>query len=90
MLTQLHTAFSRESASKVYVQHLMLQDQVRVHLKQLVLEQGAYVYVCGATAMGADVMKAFIALLDEKEDVAHMYIKQMQEAGRYVQELWSV
>lgn len=72
------------------MQHLMLQDQVRVYLKQLVMEQGAYVYVCGATAMGADVMKAFTALLSDSEDDAHTYIKQMQEAGRYVQELWSV
>eukprot|EP01036_Dinobryon_divergens_P034668 gene34668-44829_t len=90
VLTSLYTAFSREGASKVYVQHLMLQDQVRVYLKQLVLEQGAYVYVCGATAMGADVMKAFTALLNDSEDAAHTYIKQMQETGRYVQELWSV
>ena len=72
------------------MEYSLWKETVRAHLKQLVLEQGAYVYVCGATAMGADVMKAFTALLDEKEDVAHTYIKQMQEAGRYVQELWSV
>ena len=85
VLTQLHTAFSREGASKVYVQHLMLQDQVRVYLKHLVLEQGAYVYVCGATAMGATFNALSIAYLYIIVNIASIPLKGTNNLAIIVQ-----
>lgn len=53
LLTHLHTAFSRDGAEKVYVQHRM-----REHAAELWawLEDGAHFYVCGdAKRMAKDV-----------------------------------
>jgi NADPH-ferrihemoprotein reductase len=55
-ITMLQTAFSREQAHKVYVQHLIEQQGETVW--QAVAKQEGHVYVCGATRMGSDVMSA--------------------------------
>lgn len=93
VLTKLHTAFSRDAKEKVYVQHLMVQPETAQELLGLLLNQGAYIYVCGATAMGADVMAAFIKILQEQNNMstaqATSFIKELQDKGRYVQELWT-
>ena len=56
-LTGLHTAFSREGAQKVYVQHVIEERGEEVW--QLLGKEDVRVFVCGATAMGVDVMAAF-------------------------------
>lgn len=93
VLTSLLTAFSRESKQKVYVQHLMKEESNATQLLDLVQQKGAYVYVCGATAMGADVMTAVVQLLQSKGGMSNTaatdYIKDLQQQGRYVQELWT-
>lgn len=67
MLTELHTAFSREDPAKekkhkVYVQHRMLEQGDR--LARLLLQEGAYLYVCGdAENMARDVHQALRQLL---------------------------
>lgn len=69
MLTELHTAFSREDPQakekkkdKVYVQHRMLEQGDR--LARLLLQEGAYLYVCGdADNMARDVHQALRQLL---------------------------
>lgn len=81
---------------KVYVQHLIESE---VNAKKLieVLDNGGYIYLCGATAMGADVMETIINILIKyksndgiaNKEQAHAYLKTLQENGRYVQELWS-
>ena len=43
-LTQLHLAFSRDQAHKVYVQHLLEQNSQEVWK---LLENGGHIYVCG-------------------------------------------
>lgn len=62
VLTKLHTAFSRERQTKVYVQHLLVEQ---AHGEELIadLDAGAYVFVCGATKMGVDVMEAITSVL---------------------------
>lgn len=99
VLTQLHTAFSRDGPKKVYVQHLLAQhaadllELLDVDKKSKSSSAGAYVYVCGATSMGNDVMAAFVSMLQEHKKMsktdATNYIKELQDCGRYVQELWS-
>jgi len=92
-LTSLHLAFSREQKEKVYVQHIMAQPQISEKLWSLLDTKRAYVYVCGGTRMGTDVHKALVDLImangGMKEDDAHAYVKNLQNDGRYVQELWS-
>jgi len=55
--------------------------------------EGAYVYVCGATAMGTDVMAAINSILQKHKGMssseASACVKDLQEKGRYVQELWT-
>ena len=90
-LSALHTAFSRAQADKVYVQHLLAQPANRAALLAD-LDQGGHVYVCGATKMGADVLEAVLQLLAGREggsrQAAQAELKELQRAGRYVQELW--
>ncbi|CAN0097689.1 unnamed protein product, partial [Ectocarpus sp. 4 AP-2014] len=63
-LSKLSTAFSRDASEKVYVQH-----RIREHgaeLSRLMLEQGAYVYVCGdGNAMAQGVHRALVEALVE-------------------------
>eukprot|EP01033_Poteriospumella_lacustris_P006961 gene6962-5019_t len=93
-LTELHTAFSRDGARKVYVQHLMTEDAARgAHLVKMLVDQGGSLYVCGATAMGTDVMNAVVQLLKThqklSQEEATAMVKKLQEKGRYIQELWT-
>ena len=78
---ELFTAFSREQKDKVYVQNVIAKESAMV--KDLVQSQGAWVYVCGATAMGAEVVKAI------KDVVGEEAVKKMQDDGKLIQELWA-
>ena len=93
-LTELHTAFSRESAHrKIYVQDLMLEQASKIW--QLVSrdKKPAHFYVCGGTSMGNDVKKALHDVMvregDMSSDAAYTMLKRMVSEGRYVAELWS-
>jgi NADPH-ferrihemoprotein reductase len=91
-LTALRTAFSREpGCAKVYV-----QDVLREHATETwtaLAQHGAYVYVCGGTAMGADVQTAVADICVSEgglsSDAAKAFLQSLQKDGRYVQELWS-
>jgi sulfite reductase alpha subunit-like flavoprotein len=90
-LSAVVTAFSREKGQpKVYVQHRLKEDGDHVH--QL-MASGAYVYICGATAMGRDVVAVLTELLSVKGGLdaaaAAAAVKRMAAEGRLVQELWS-
>ena len=90
VLTAYHTAFSRHGQQKVYVQHKLLEQGQAVWD---LLQQGAHVYVCGATRMGADVHRAFVDIAQKCGELrasdAEAYVKSLSGEGRYVQELWS-
>lgn len=92
-LTSLQLAFSREQASKVYVQDVMKRPENASSLCKMVLEEGAYVYVCGATGMGQSVLEAFTHIFSEEKGItvaaASELIKGLQKNHKYVQELWS-
>ncbi|CAM9666581.1 unnamed protein product [Laminaria digitata] len=89
-LDKLRLAFSREGASKVYVQHLLREDAAEVWD---LLQGGAYVYVCGGTRMGTDVHNELSRIARELglmgEEQAKQFLKVLHTDGRYVQELWS-
>lgn len=93
VLTELHVAFSREQKQKVYVQHLIKRPGDADSITSLLSDHGAYLYVCGATAMGNDVHEALVTIFQDKKgmtsEAATAFLKDLQHGGRYVQELWS-
>ena len=92
VISHLHLAFSREQEKKVYVQHLISRPENAQALMSD-LDQGGYIYVCGATGMGVDVMEAIVKVIMEqktlKKEAAVEFVKDLQKKGRYVQELWT-
>jgi sulfite reductase alpha subunit-like flavoprotein len=86
--TRVHSPCSRV---QVYVQDRLREDGARVwrHLSG----GGAHVYVCGGTAMGADVQAAFADIAANHgaldADDARAFMQRLHAEGRYVQELWS-
>lgn len=90
VLTRLDTAFSRDTAQKVYVQHKMLE-----HSKELFewIEKGAYFYVCGDKEhMAKDVNDALITVIEKEglmtREAAESYLKDMQKQGRYQRDVY--
>ena len=90
VLTRLETAFSRDTAEKVYVQHKMLENS-----KELFewLENGAYFYVCGDKQyMAKDVHNTLIDVIEKEgkmaREAAEAYLNDMQEQGRYQRDVY--
>jgi len=92
MLTKLEVAFSREQSQKVYVQHLLQREPDRDALIANI-DAGGYIFVCGGTTMGTDVMETIVSAVQTKKALsrgaAETLVKDLQLKGRYVQELWS-
>ena len=90
VLTRLSTAFSRDQAEKIYVQHRMLEEGEELWRW---LAQGAHLYVCGdAKRMAADVEHALCEVVARhgamaKEDAAR-HVKEMAKAGRYQRDVY--
>jgi sulfite reductase alpha subunit-like flavoprotein len=70
----------------------MAQDQQAREIIQD-LDEGGYIYVCGATAMGSDVNEALMYILKKHKNFSQEravdFLQGLQKQGRYVQELWS-
>ena len=93
-LTELITAFSREGAEKVYVQHKLAARAEEV--AKMVMAPGAHVFVCGDGAgMAKDVHAALCAALEAHADgiadskAAAAALTAMTKEGRYVRDIWS-
>lgn len=90
----MHVAFSRDDGTKkVHVQHLF--EQHAAELRKLILEDGAYVYVCGnAHRMAKDVSKtmAVVVSVDDKfggnVENAEAYLKNLKAQGRWSEDVW--
>ncbi|GAB5369942.1 hypothetical protein AAMO2058_001449400 [Amorphochlora amoebiformis] len=91
VLSELHTAFSREGKDKVYVQHLMRKNAASINK---LLMDGGSVYVCGGTAMGREVKETLIQIVKEEggqsKEEALKFVDGLSKKGKYIQELWSV
>jgi len=92
-LTEMHCAFSRlEAQPKQYVQHLMARPGDAKALWALLHAQGAHLYVCGGTSMGADVQEAVGKIAGAElggAAKADAWVNGLKAQGKYVQELWS-
>jgi sulfite reductase (NADPH) flavoprotein alpha-component len=89
-LHRLDTAFSRDQAEKIYVQHRMIEHGAQLWAW---LEEGARFYVCGdATRMAKDVDAALRRVVEDHggmtaED-ADAYVTSMTREKRYVRDVY--
>lgn len=89
-LTQLSTAFSRDQAEKIYVQHLMIKQGGQLWAW---LEEGAHFYVCGdAVRMARDVDAALREVIERHgglgREAATAYIENLKAARRYQRDVY--
>lgn len=89
-LNRLDLAFSRDQASRVYVQHKMLDYGADVWRW---LDDGAHFYVCGdATRMAKDVDAALTSIIEKhggmSHEKAHEYKRELVAEKRYVRDVY--
>ncbi|KAI4720775.1 cytochrome P450 reductase 1 [Aureobasidium sp. EXF-10727] len=88
---EMLTAFSREGAQKVYVQHLLKQRAAEI---DRLLQQKAYFYVCGDAAnMAREVNTVLGQIIAEQrgisESKAEDIVKAMRNSNAYQEDVWS-
>ncbi|MCJ1411622.1 NADPH-cytochrome P450 reductase [Ptychographa xylographoides] len=89
---ELVTAFSREHAQKVYVQHRLKEHAKEVN--DLIQNQKANFYVCGDAAnMAREVNQVLVGLIAEERGIAvekaEEIVKAMRSSGQYQEDVWS-
>ncbi len=89
-LAKLTTAWSRDQAEKIYVQHKLLENSAEIYAW---LEQGAIVYVCGdASRMAVDVDKALHSIIEKEggktPEEAVAYMAAFKDAKRYRRDVY--
>lgn len=90
VLTKLHTAFSRDTTRKVYVQDKMQENAAELYDW---LERGAFFYVCGdAGRMAKDVENALLDVIAKGSNStlehAAEYLAAMKKAKRYQRDVY--
>jgi len=90
VLTRLDTAFSRDQAHKLYVQHRIVERGDELFRW---LEGGAHVYVCGdAKRMAADVDAALAEVVARNGRIdgpaARSYLARLASEGRYRRDVY--
>jgi sulfite reductase (NADPH) flavoprotein alpha-component len=90
VLTHLDTAFSRDQADKIYVQHRMLEQGEQLWQW---LQQGAHFCVCGdASRMAKDVDAALKTIVRTHgkmtAEAAADYVAKMAQEKRYVRDVY--
>jgi NADPH-ferrihemoprotein reductase len=88
---EMLTAFSRDGAQKVYVQHLLKQRAAEI---DRLLQQKAYFYVCGDAAnMAREVNTVLGQIIAEQrgisESKAEDIVKAMRNSNAYQEDVWS-
>ncbi len=89
-LTRLDTAFSRDQAEKIYVQHRMIEQAAELWAW---LEDGAHFYVCGdASRMAKDVDAALHIVIQtaggKTEEEAATYVANLESTKRYQRDVY--
>lgn len=87
---RVETAFSRDHAQKMYVQHKMEEHGEELYKW---FEDGSYIYVCGdAQQMAKDVESTLHAIIQKygsKDDrEAKEYIKRLRQQKRYLRDVY--
>ncbi|HXE67018.1 MAG TPA: assimilatory sulfite reductase (NADPH) flavoprotein subunit [Rhodanobacteraceae bacterium] len=88
-LHRLDLAFSRDQSEKTYVQHKLREHGRDVYAW---LENGAHLYVCGATTMARDVEKALRDVIVQAgardAEAADEYIVALRDERRYARDVY--
>lgn len=89
-LLKISTAFSRDQADKVYVQHRMLEAAPELYQW---LEDGAVLYVCGDLHhMAKDVDVTLHKIVQQQgslsEESAKEYVKKLRQSKRYLRDIY--
>jgi len=86
----LHTAFSRQTNQKVYVQHVVQNTASSVWK---ILEGGGYIYICGDAAnMAGDVHRQLIKIIQEygnlEAEASEKWLIDLEHKKRYQKDIW--
>jgi sulfite reductase (NADPH) flavoprotein alpha-component len=89
-LTRIDTAFSRDQADKIYVQHRMRENAAEIWRW---LEAGAYFFVCGdARRMAKDVDAILRKIVQEQSgksaESANEYVEKLKNEKRYKRDVY--
>lgn len=88
-LARIDLAFSRDQQPKVYVQQRVREQGRSVYAW---LQEGAHVYVCGSIAMGREVHRALLDVLQAHAgldaEAAEAFLRELQKAGRYSRDVY--
>lgn len=90
LLSRVNLAFSRDQSQKIYVQHKMVQYGEAFFEW---LQQGAYIYVCGAKEpMSIDVENTLLYIIQKHGNLttaqAEEYVERLKEEGRYLKDVY--
>lgn len=90
VLTRLDTAFSRDQADKIYVQHRMIEQAAELYAW---LEAGGHFYVCGdASRMAKDVDAALHQVIElaggKTAEQAAAYVQSLKAGKRYARDVY--
>ena len=89
-LTRLDSAFSRDQAHKIYVQHRILE---RGETLWQWIERGAHLYICGdAERMAKDVHQALVTVIKQhggkSEEQAEALLESLRSDKRYQKDVY--
>ena len=89
VLNRVSLAFSRDTTTRAYIQHRLLEDGAEIYQW---LQQGARLYVCGGMAMEQAVQQAIneIAVRYGAADAhkAETFIENLRAQGRYLRDVY--
>ncbi len=90
LLTRLDTAFSRDQADKVYVQHRLLEQAATLWAW---LAEGAHLYLCGdAQRLARDVEAGLVYIIAREggmpSDAAKAHLAALARDGRYHKDVY--
>ncbi|MDE1968951.1 MAG: sulfite reductase subunit alpha [Alphaproteobacteria bacterium] len=89
LLARLDVAFSRDQPERIYVQQRMREQAARLWRW---INDGAYIFVCGAMAMGRDVETALAAIVARQGGMgigaAKAYLARLGHEGRFVKDVY--
>jgi sulfite reductase (NADPH) flavoprotein alpha-component len=86
----LHTAFSRETSQKVYVQHRIKEQGEAIWA---LLQSGGHVYICGdAKYMAVDVHSALKDIVTQYGSMDHQaaekFLHDLETSNKYQKDIW--
>jgi sulfite reductase (NADPH) flavoprotein alpha-component len=89
VLTRFDTVFSRDTATKNYVQHHLYRNG-REFIKWM--DSGAHLFVCGSIKMADDVKNSIVAIVREQKnlsnDEALAFLQDLRREKRYSEDVY--